>query len=223
MISYDPSQPLIVIHIPKAAGVSSQQFFRHWFGDGYLSHYFDERQGLLPPRHDLRGLHSEQRPVVLHGHFNRLRHFGVEDYYPEVQQFITILRDPFSQFASDAGMRRSDARQWSRLQQHEDDSDDARLDWLAAVLQRYLDTRGLIPRGSLVEVRYRDLISDRVATLERIYSALGLDLPAALRSATSPSYRRNRHPELGPELKDRIREAYRPFVEAGLFDPAELA
>jgi len=49
----------------------------------------------MPEKHDLFGLHKVDRPVVLHGHFNKLRGFGTEDYYPGATQFITILRDPF--------------------------------------------------------------------------------------------------------------------------------
>ena len=49
----------------------------------------------MPKKYDLFGMHSANRAIVLHGHFNKLRNFGVEDYYPEIKQFITILRDPF--------------------------------------------------------------------------------------------------------------------------------
>lgn len=95
MRAYDPGKPLIVIHIPKAGGVSSQKFFRQWFGNGFLRHYYDERNNRPPQRYALSKLHSAERPVVLHGHFNSSRGFGIEECYPEVKQFITILRDPF--------------------------------------------------------------------------------------------------------------------------------
>lgn len=36
-----------------------------------------------------------KKGVCVHGHFNRLRGTGVSDYYPEVDQFITFLREPF--------------------------------------------------------------------------------------------------------------------------------
>lgn len=95
MRRYDRNQPLIVIHVPKAAGNSSQKFFQTWYGDGFLRHYFNEPKGLMPQKYDLGTLHSSDKPIVLHGHFNKLRNFGVEDYYPEIKQFVTILRDPF--------------------------------------------------------------------------------------------------------------------------------
>lgn len=95
MRPYDPTLPLLVIHIPKAAGSSVKEIFKTWYGDALFDHYYDEEAGRLPPRRDLPALHSAQRPIAVYGHFNRLRGFGVEDYYPEAQQFVTILRDPF--------------------------------------------------------------------------------------------------------------------------------
>ncbi|MCG6940695.1 MAG: hypothetical protein LJE69_05535 [Thiohalocapsa sp.] len=95
MRKYDITQPLIVIHVPKAAGISSRKFFEAWYRDRLLMHYFDEAKGKMPVKYDLHGMHSADNPVVAHGHFNRLRQFGVDDYYPEVKQFVTILRDPY--------------------------------------------------------------------------------------------------------------------------------
>lgn len=92
---YDRSLPLIVIHIPKAAGTSTREVFKRWFGSGLHEHYFNESRKKLPKRLNLEKIHSQKRPVVVYGHFNRLRGFGVEDYYPEVGQFVSILRDPF--------------------------------------------------------------------------------------------------------------------------------
>ncbi len=95
MRDFDRRQPLIVIHVPKAAGTSSRKFFQAWYGDGFLRHYFNQKKEQMPKKYDLFELHSINNPIVLHGHFNKVRGFGVEDYYPEVKQFITILRDPF--------------------------------------------------------------------------------------------------------------------------------
>ncbi len=106
MREYNPTQPLIVIHIPKTAGASAEAIFRGWFGSGFLRHYFNPVEGEMPQKYDLSKIHSSEKPVVLYGHFNKLRHFGVEDYYPEVSQFITILRDPFEQLVSSYFFRR---------------------------------------------------------------------------------------------------------------------
>jgi hypothetical protein len=91
---YDPNLPLIAVHIPKTAGTSVRALFERWFGDGLLPHY--PISG-MPPKYDLVQRHSAQRPVVVYGHFNGARGFGVGDYYPEAEQFVTIIRDPFEQ------------------------------------------------------------------------------------------------------------------------------
>lgn len=95
MKAYDRNQPLIVIHIPKAAGTTTREVFKRWFERGLYTHYFNQAWNRMPKRLDLMRLHSARRPVAVYGHFNRLRSFGVEDYYPEVRQFVSILRDPF--------------------------------------------------------------------------------------------------------------------------------
>lgn len=65
----------------------------HWFGQGYLEHYADEKRDTAPLKHDLAGLGVN--PICVHGHFNyRLKH-GPDVYYPDVTQFISIVREPF--------------------------------------------------------------------------------------------------------------------------------
>jgi len=115
MRDYDPSLPLIALHVPKTAGISVKEIFKGWFGEGLLQHYSNGEK--LPKLHDIDHLHSRQRPVVVYGHFNRRRRFGVEHYYPQAKQFVTILRDPFDRAVSgyfyacmnqhDAGLRAS--------------------------------------------------------------------------------------------------------------------
>jgi len=112
MKNYDKNQPLIVIHIPKAAGSSAKQVFKRWYGDGLLEHYFNEHAGELPAKRDLAGLHSVEHPVAVYGHFNRLRGFGIEDYYPEINQFVTIMRDPFESAISNYFFIRKNGGAW---------------------------------------------------------------------------------------------------------------
>lgn len=172
--------------------------------------------------------HFSRKLVFLHGRRLLLKSPDHTAAIPEILEafpgarFVTILRDPFSQFASLAGLHRSRATNWSALQRPVVVSDEARLEYVSAMFRRYLDTRDQIPPGHLVEIRYRDLVSGQAATLERIYASLGVDMPAHFRETPEPSYQRNRHPELSPELKDHIRDVYRPFVEAGLFDASDL-
>lgn len=90
---YDPQRPLISVHVPKCAGSSFRDVLKSWFGPGFRKHYVDEKRNAPPVIHDLAALAG--RPVCIHGHFNYRRGNGAETYYPEVDQFITIVREPF--------------------------------------------------------------------------------------------------------------------------------
>lgn len=91
MIPYDPARPLFFIHVPKAGGSSVRALVQDWFGTGFLPHYPDEVALTGPVKWDLGG---RPGPVVVYGHCNRDRGFGMRDYYPDAGQFATVLRDP---------------------------------------------------------------------------------------------------------------------------------
>lgn len=97
MKTYDPSKPLIFSHIPKTAGTSVRELFTSWYGPNLLLHYKDESR---PPVHDLENPPEPGKPVVIYGHFSRNRGVGIDKYYPQVDQFITILRDPLERVLS---------------------------------------------------------------------------------------------------------------------------
>jgi len=91
MKAYDKSKPLYSIHIPKCGGSSFLSVLQQWFGHYLFLHYFNEKMNLMPENHRTC-LHANS---CVHGHFNRSRGFGVESYYPQAEQYITIMRDPF--------------------------------------------------------------------------------------------------------------------------------
>lgn len=70
----------------------------HW-------HYFDEWRNQTPQLYRSNSAKRLicrllQREVCIYGHFNRNRGFGVEDYYPEANQFFTFVRDPLTTMLS---------------------------------------------------------------------------------------------------------------------------
>jgi sulfotransferase famil protein len=91
---YNREKPLISIHVPKCGGTSFRAVLQQWFGPNLYRHYVDERLNQMPCRHQLRA------GICIHGHFNKKRNIGVMNYYPEADQFITILRDPFEMAVS---------------------------------------------------------------------------------------------------------------------------
>lgn len=90
MKEYEPQKPLISIHIPRCAGSSIDRVLRGWYGEKFFRHGFKEQSV------DFRATPYELSPgICISGHFSRRRNKGVQDLYPEVDQFITFLRDPF--------------------------------------------------------------------------------------------------------------------------------
>lgn len=86
---YNKTKPLISLHIPKCGGTSLAHILKQWYGNKYYKHYFQQYQA-KPPKHKLAP------GICIHGHFNNEKGFGVMDYYPEIDQFITFVRDPLS-------------------------------------------------------------------------------------------------------------------------------
>ncbi len=94
---YDPCMPVIFTHIPKCAGSSFIRLLRAWFGPQYHKLNQDEKQDILLPRIATRDDQGNWDPQIkcIHGHFDNLRGYGLPYYYPEINQYFTIYRDPF--------------------------------------------------------------------------------------------------------------------------------
>ena len=97
MRTYDPAQPAIFMHMPKCAGSSFIRLLRQWFGDQYHKLNQDETRDILLPRIQTRDEDGNWLPDVkcIHGHFDNGRGYGLPYFYPEINQYFTVLRDPF--------------------------------------------------------------------------------------------------------------------------------
>ena len=97
MRTYDPEQPLIFTHIPKCAGSSFIRLLNLWFPKTYRKLNQDETQDILLPRVPTQDADGRWLTDVrcIHGHFNHGRGYGLPYYYPEINQYITVLRDPY--------------------------------------------------------------------------------------------------------------------------------
>ena len=114
MKEYDKSKPLIAIHIPKSGGTSFCKLLEQWFDNNLYKHYYDETKGKNPKKTRLNKIISNKprEGICIYGHFNRERGFGLDTYYPEVVQFITILRDPFELVISEYFDTRRRSANW---------------------------------------------------------------------------------------------------------------
>ena len=97
MRTYDPSKPLIYTHIPKCAGTSVVRLLQNWFKDEYHKLNQDETKDIVLPRVETQDEKGNWLPDVkcIHGHFNHGRGYGLPYFYSELDQYFTILRDPF--------------------------------------------------------------------------------------------------------------------------------
>lgn len=89
---YDPKLPLFFLHIPKSGGVSLRQVLMHWFGQNFMHCY--------APHYRRDDPAVPGQPVLVSGHFNCRRAKGVEQLFPQSDQFITVLRDPWERALS---------------------------------------------------------------------------------------------------------------------------
>jgi len=105
MIEYDKSEPILSIHIPRCGGKSLTPWLAQMFPGKLHRHYFDEAKNRMPEKH------KWQVDSCIHGHFNKTRGFGIQDYYPQARQFITILRDPFEVLVSRYYYEKQNARE----------------------------------------------------------------------------------------------------------------
>jgi hypothetical protein len=114
LINYDKTKPLIAIHVPKSGGTSFREALKKWYGSKLYLHYYNEARGKLPKKKRLTQWFSDQyrEGICIYGHFNKNREFGIESYYPEVTQFITILRDPFELAVSEYFYLKKVSKKW---------------------------------------------------------------------------------------------------------------
>ncbi|MNS28030.1 Sulfotransferase family protein [compost metagenome] len=89
---YDPDKLLVSVHIPKTAGTSLAQALETWFGDRLRRHYRNSAQ--------LSSAADDAPGVCVHGHFQPDEPGRVRDHFPQADQFITVMRDPFQRMIS---------------------------------------------------------------------------------------------------------------------------
>ena len=100
--SYSSNKPVIFIHVPKCAGTSFIGLLRRWFGDTYQHPHQDESRDVLLPKVDVKLANGEWNPKIkcIHSHFDAARGYGLPEHYPEVDQYFTVMRDPFDMIVS---------------------------------------------------------------------------------------------------------------------------
>jgi predicted AlkP superfamily phosphohydrolase/phosphomutase len=102
IMKFDPLEPLAYLHLFKTAGTSVEEIFtEHWFKNiaRFRFHYHEGDQGLkeiVCTSEDIKEYHPKNpkrnKPLLYLGHFNP---DGSYEWPKELNQFLTMLRDPF--------------------------------------------------------------------------------------------------------------------------------
>jgi len=162
-----------------------------------------------------------RRPLVLKSPPHTARIRLLLELFPEAR-FVNIHREPYTVFLS--CRHSSETAQWFTYLQKPDITrmDEGILKAGRAVFDAYFDQRHLVPPGRLVDVAYEDLEARPVEVMREIYEKLGLAGFEGLRPRlnayldTIRGYRKNRLPELAPDVKANVnREWRRAFDEWG--------
>ncbi|MGH1413631.1 MAG: sulfotransferase family 2 domain-containing protein [Pelagimonas sp.] len=178
MRRYDPNQPLCYIHVPKTGGRSVRNVFAGWFGQGLVTHYFNDRLAKMHPVADMT--HSPETPMCVYGHFSRKNGLGVEHSFPDITQFLTILRDPVERVVSQYYYQRRPGavfRDPSRV------PDISLREHLATTKSQMLQhfPRDVTPQNyrALIEEYFIDIgfLEDLENSLRRFAKHLGRDIP----------------------------------------------
>ena len=92
MRPYDPTRLLVSIHVPRCAGTSLGMWLAKVFPERLHLHYPDT----APPE-----CLQYSAGWCVHGHFfHHVWDIGAHSYYPQSDQFITVLRDPLQMMIS---------------------------------------------------------------------------------------------------------------------------
>lgn len=141
-------------------------------------------------------------------------------------RFVHITRHPYDIFPSTRRLWRSlDQVQAFRLPHYDDAKlDDYIFECFDRMYRGFETQRKQLPAGSLVELRYEDLVADPIGAVRRLYEGLELgdfapaELAIRAHVQSQEGYRKNRH-ALPGELAERIYQRWRPYFERYGYDP----
>jgi hypothetical protein len=171
-------------------------------------------RSLRPFLQKLIHLHGKRALLKSPGHITRVRE--ILQVFPKAK-FVAIFRNPLHQAASVKNIRQSGNPFWSALQWPRAVENTFAFKLYGESLREYFDSRTLIPEGSLVEITFEELVSDRARIIRKICESLALDPPRDSEKLNATA-RNARPPGVPPESWiPLLREHYKPLFDAGLY------
>lgn len=139
------------------------------------------------------------------------------ELFPDAQ-FVHIVRDPYTVFASTVHLWKSLFRTHGLQTPKFVGLEEYVLSTFERMYRRYEADKALIPAGRLCEMKYETLVAEPVGEIGRVYDELRLGGFETVRPALEAmlpelkSYKTNRY-ELTPELEDRVRQRWGFFMQ----------
>lgn len=100
MRPYDPGEPLVWIHVPKAGGTSVRKIAQGWFDPRETLFHYRDPQFLSGLKEAQENDCREKGVRLLYGHFNSARGIGISALGFQPKQYVTILREPLERQVS---------------------------------------------------------------------------------------------------------------------------
>ena len=157
--------------------------------------------------------------VVLKSPNHTARIRPILETFPNAR-FLHIRRHPYDVYRSFCHMASQVIPMWG-LQAYRFERIPAMvMSWYAELYDAFFEQVGSIPVGQFHEVKYEDLAASPVEHVAGAYAALGLpdfsDVRPALESyvAGLAGYRKNRHAELEPEVRQKLAKRWKQCFDA---------
>jgi hypothetical protein len=161
---------------------------------------------------------KQGKPLLLKSPVHTSRVALILELFPEAR-FLHIHRHPYDVLRSQLHSRQVTTPNW-RLQSVADETRTERaLDTFEDIANSFLTDKALLKPEQLCEVSYTDLITDRCATLSRVYSHLNLpsfdDVRPHIQAFVDGlgEYKKNVHAPLDCAIKEKLHSKARCWME----------
>lgn len=173
-------------------------------GATFNSIMVDEAKGLMPEKPDVFGRSDPENPLCVFEYFNMRQKFGVELYYQEVRQFVTILRDSYEGLVSQYFFLKRNAAKFKKtsapqvdLQTYVDNNKNSYLDYLPGIVTK--DNYRDICEEFFVEIGVTEMLNQ---SMKRISSKLGFPYEGEIPHVNKTP----RDEEVAADVRERFRE-----------------
>lgn len=141
------------------------------------------------------------------------------ELFPDAR-FIHIHRDPFKVFRSTMNMEKKTIPLYAYQKTDFQYLEDFVLWRYSEMYDAFLDDIKLIPKGQFTQISFEELEKKPLETIEKIYRDVRLPSFEGARNEvvkyldSIADYKKNRYPGMPDDLKVKIRNSWKPFIEA---------